>query len=89
MSNNVYNYTEDDKKKIKGAIQELSDSFTRVASERDWVKSILERLNDDIGIDKKLLRKMAKTYYNGSFNLDKSDFEDFETAYNQIVGILV
>lgn len=89
MSNNTYNYTEEDKKKIKGAIQELNDSFTRIAAERDLQKSILTDMNDKVGIDKKLLRKLAKTYYNGSFAMDRADNEDFETAYDQIIGVLV
>lgn len=85
---NTYNYTDDDKKKIKKAVQEMNDSFTRVAAERDLQKSILEKVSEEVGMDKKLLRRLAKTFYNGSFVVEQTDFEAFDMAYNQIIGVL-
>lgn len=86
MSNSQGNRTSAEREKIKKAILELEGSFTRVAAERDLQKAILQKALDDLGMDKKILRKMAKTYYNGSFAVEQVEQEEFETAYQEVMG---
>jgi hypothetical protein len=44
---------EEDKKKIKGALQEASNSLTRIYSERDLVKNIMNETSTNFKIPKK------------------------------------
>lgn len=76
--------TSEDQAKIKKAVTELSDSLTRIAAERDLQKSILDEMKEKLDMDKKILRKMAKTYYNDSFDKDLTEHEKFETLYKSI-----
>ena len=46
---------EEDRKKIKGALGEISDSMTRVEAEKVFVKEVLKNLSDEFKIPKKTL----------------------------------
>lgn len=78
--------TDDQRKKLKGAIQELNDSMTRIASEREFIKESINTLHDELGIDKKVLRRMAKTYFNASFNFEKEEQQTFEEFYELVIN---
>jgi len=66
-----------DKAKILGMLQEISNSLTRVESERDLIKEILDRLQDECEIPKKLGRKLAKVYHKRSFEEEVAQQNDF------------
>ena len=48
---------EEDKKKIKGALQEASNSLTRIDAERDLVKNIINDTSKNFQIPKKTVKK--------------------------------
>lgn len=75
-----------DKKKIKGAIKELSDSMLRVDAEKDLQKDIIQVTHEDTGIDKKHMRKLAVIYHKQSMNDVKNEFEDVEGLYESLFG---
>ena len=50
-----------DRKKIKDALQEISDSMTRISAEKDLIKDIIGDLNEQFEIDKKILNKMGRS----------------------------
>jgi hypothetical protein len=52
-----------DKAKVLGCLQEISNSLTRIEAERDLIKEILEKMQDECEIPKKLSRKLAKVYH--------------------------
>ena len=56
-----------DKVKILGCLQEISNSLTRIEAERDLIKDILQRMQDEFELPKKLSRKLAKTYHKRNF----------------------
>jgi septal ring factor EnvC (AmiA/AmiB activator) len=60
----------DDKKKVKNVIYALNDSLTRVAAERELQKQAIEEVFDELGIDKKIVRRMAKVYYKANYNTE-------------------
>lgn len=74
-----------DRKKIKTMISEISDSYTRIAAERDLVKETIAEMSKEFELPKKTLNKMAKTYYKQSFLKEQQDQEDFELLYTNIV----
>jgi hypothetical protein len=73
-----------DKAKILGMLQEISNSLTRVESERDLIKEILDRLQDECEIPKKLGRKLAKVYHKRSFEEEVAQQNDFVDMYEQV-----
>lgn len=76
-----------DRLKIKKMLAECSDSFTRMAAERDLIKETIGEMADEFKLPKRTLNKMAKTFYKQSFFKDSADHEDFETLYQTIVEL--
>lgn len=76
-----------DKDKLKGSIKELNDSMIRVAAEKDLQKEILQKICEDLGLDKKLVRRMAKVYYRANFNDEMEENKTFEDFYTIVMNI--
>ena len=76
----------EDKKKIKGVIMELNDSMTRMTAERDLQKEAVNNINDALGVDKKLIKRMAKAYYKANYNEEVEENNTFEEFYDTIVS---
>lgn len=74
------------KKAVKGFIDEMSASMSRVEGERDFQKEAVNNLAEQFELDKKLLKKMAKTFHRSNFATQKSDQEVFELAYEELFG---
>lgn len=85
QSVNVAALSPEDRKKIKNTIMELNDSMTRVAAERDFQKDAVNSLHDSLGVDKKLIKRMAKVYFKANYNEEVEENNSFEEYYNQIV----
>ena len=73
-------------KAVNKALQEISNSLTRIEAERDLIKDVLGNIVEDHGIDKKILRKMAKVYHKRSFTTEVQEHEEFEVMYENVVG---
>ena len=50
----------EDRKVLRKAIMELNDSMTRAGAERDLQKEIIVEANGKLGVDKKIIRRMAR-----------------------------
>lgn len=81
---NSLSHTE--KVKLRSALQDMDDSLTRVAAERDHQKEILTKMADELGLDKKLVRKMAKTLHRSTFKDDQEENRTFEEFYEIVVN---
>lgn len=82
---NVNSLTEEQKKQLKRVIQDLNDSMTRVAAERDLQKEGIEEVAEKLGLDKKLVRRLAKTYYKANFNQESEENKMFEEFYSMVL----
>ena len=65
---------------------ELNDSMTRMAAERDLQKEAVNNINDALGVDKKLIKRMAKAYYKANYNEEVEENNTFEEFYDTIVS---
>jgi hypothetical protein len=74
----------EDKKKLKNAIQEISNSMTRMEAERDLIKEIVKEQSDQFQIPKKILAKIAKTYHKQNLTQEVEDHEDFVELYEEV-----
>jgi ABC-type microcin C transport system permease subunit YejB len=82
---NISSLTEPERKRLKKAIMELNDSMTRVSAERQLQNDTIKALNEDLGIDKKLVRRMAKAYFKANFGEEVEENKAFEESYDLII----
>ncbi len=76
---------EEDRKKMKDVLTEISNSMIRIKSEREFIKEAIEEAAEKFEMNKKILRKMAKVYHNNSFTDEIMEMEEFQTLYESIV----
>jgi hypothetical protein len=81
----VQGLTEEERKVFRKAIMELNDSMTRVGAERELQKETINELSDKLDIDKKLIRRMARTYFKANFNSEVQENTDFEEFYTTVM----
>lgn len=81
----VNSLTDTQKTELKNAIRELNDSMTRVASERDFQKEALNNVADKTGVDKKIIRRMAKVYFKSNYAEEQEDNRQFEDFYDAVM----
>lgn len=77
--------TTEDKTAIRMAVLELSESFTTIEKEREIQKDIIGSVEAKFGVPKKLLRKMARTYFDSSYMDKVQEQHEFENMYNAVV----
>lgn len=73
-----------DRKKIREALQEISNSMTRIDAEKDLIKAVISDLSDQYQLPKKTFNKMARVYHKQTFNQEQQEFSEFETLYEEI-----
>lgn len=71
--------------KLKEAIKEISASWTRVEAERDFVNDALSRMQEEVDVPKKEIRKLAKIFHQQNLEEVKEEFEEIELAYRKIM----
>lgn len=74
----------EDIKKLKGAIQEISNSMTRMEAERDLIREIVKEQSAELQIPKKIISKIAKTYHKQNLTQEVQDHEDFVELYETV-----
>lgn len=74
-----------DRAKIKKMLGEVSNSMTRIESERDLIKETIKEMSQEFNLSKRQLNRMAKVYHKQNFSREKEDHEEFEELYTTIV----
>ena len=86
MSNVTIPSSPEDRKKIMSAIQEISNSLTRMEAERDLIKDILQDVEDKFEMPKKYTRKVAKIYHKQNFTEVQQEQEELESIYETVTN---
>ena len=73
-----------DKQRMKGAMDEISNAYTRIEAERDFIKEAVIALEDDVGIPKKYLSKMARIYHKQNMSEIVSEIEEIEALLESV-----
>ena len=84
MSNIIIPSSPEDRKAIKDAMSEISNAYTRIEAERDFIRDALNDLQDKVDIDKKYLRKMSRIFHKQNIVEFTTEAEDIETLYEAI-----
>ena len=89
MSNSVVSsfgtLTEEQIKKLKQTMREMSDVFSMQEAQRETLKEILDSANEELKIPKKIIRKMAKTYHKRNYDEVIAEQEEFELLYEGVI----
>jgi len=75
-----------DKAKVLGCLEEISNSLTRIEAERDLIKEILQRLQDECELPKKLSRRLAKVYHKRNYAEEVAENADFQEIYETVAN---
>lgn len=81
----INSLNESQKTELKNAIREMNDSMTRAAAERDFQKETLTSISDKTGVDKKILRRMAKVYFRSNYAEEQEENRQFEEFYDGVM----
>jgi hypothetical protein len=81
----INSLSDSQKKELKEAIVQLNDSLTRVASERDYQKDSINAISDKTGVDKKIIRRMAKVYFRANYAQEQEENRQFEDFYDGVM----
>lgn len=76
--------TDEQKKKLQGAIREISNSLTRTEAERDLIREIVKEQSAELQIPKKTITKIAKTYHKQNLTQEVADHEEFVELYEKV-----
>lgn len=76
----------EDRKKFQGAIQEISNSMTRMEAERDLIGEIIKELSDEFNMNKKIIRKIARAYHKQNLAEEQHDHEEFVEVYEEVIN---
>ena len=77
----------EDRKKFTKAIQELSNSMTRVDAEKDLMKDIIQETFDSVGVDKKYIRKIAAIYHKQNLTEVKTETDEVMELYDELFSV--
>lgn len=81
----INSLNEQQKKELKEAIHQMNDSLTRVAAERDYQKETINSISDKTGVDKKIIRRMAKVYFKSNYAEEQEENRQFEDFYDGVM----
>ena len=81
----VQGLTPEERKQLRSAIMEMNDSMTRVGAERDLQKEIINETFDKLGVDQKMIRRLAKVYFKANFNDEVEENNQCETFYEEVL----
>ena len=78
MTNIIIPSSDADRKRIKDCMDEISNSYLRQEAEKTFIKEALASLEEDVGIPKKYLAKMARIYHKQNLQEIVSEIEEIE-----------
>lgn len=74
-------------RKIKSAMNDISDCYYRIESNKDTIKSIISDLNEKYSIPKPILNKMARLHHKDEFDKEVAKNDNMEDLYNTVYNI--
>jgi hypothetical protein len=80
----IMNLTPNDKLKLEAALKDMATSMTRVAAERDLQKNVIGDICEELQLNKKVFRKLARVYYKQNFDDEVATHQEFETLYETV-----
>ena len=80
-------FDDDQLKKLKGYVDEVVLHMNRNKSNNDAIKDIIDAANDELKIPKKIVKRMAKTQFKNSFQIEVAESKEFEALFESMQDI--
>lgn len=80
-------FDDDQLKKLKGYVDEVVLHMNRNKSNNDAIKDIIDAANDELKIPKKIVKRMAKTQFNNSFQTEVAESKEFEALFESMQDV--
>jgi len=80
------NLTPNELLKLEAALKDMSTSMTRVEAERDLQKNVIGDICEELNLNKKVFRKLAKTYHKQNFADEVASHQEFEKLYATVTN---
>ena len=75
-----------DREKLLNAIKEISNSMTRVDAEKDFQKDVIDKIADELDLEKKHVRKLAGIYHRQNFTTVQQEQEELQELYEAMTA---
>lgn len=75
-----------DREKLFKVIKEIDNSMTRVDAERDYQKEAIEAISEELELEKKYVRKVARIYHRQNYSLVQQENDEVGQLYETIVS---
>ena len=80
------NLTPNDRLKLEGALKDMSASMARQDAERDMQKNVISDICEELDLNKKVFRKLAKVYHKQNFDQEVATHQEFEKLYETVTA---
>ena len=80
-------FDEEQLKKLKGYIDEIVLHMNRNKGNNEAIKDIIDIANDELKLPKKIVKRMAKTQFNNSFQTEVAESKEFEALFESMQDI--
>jgi hypothetical protein len=80
-------FDDDQLKALKGAIEEINHSMNLIEVQNTQIKDIVNATYDSLKVPKKIIKRMAKVYYNQSLHTEVTEFKEFEALFEGITEV--
>jgi TolA-binding protein len=74
-------------KALKGSIEEINHAMNQIEVQNNQIKDIVNSTFDSLKIPKKIIKRMAKVYYNQSLQAEVAEFKEFEALFEGITEV--
>jgi hypothetical protein len=74
-------------KKLKGYIDEVVLHMNRNKANNEAIKDIIDAATDELKVPKKIVKRMAKTQFNNSFQTEVAESKEFEALFESMQDI--
>lgn len=80
-------FDDDQLKKLKGYVDEVVLHMNRNKANNEAVKDIIDAANDELKVPKKIVKRMAKTQFNNSFQVEVAESKEFEALFESMLEV--
>ena len=80
-------FDEEQLKKLKGYIDEVVLHMNKNKANNEAIKDIIDIANEELKLPKKIVKRMAKTQFNNSFQTEVAESKEFEALFESMNGV--
>jgi hypothetical protein len=80
-------FDDDQLKKLKGYVDEVVLHLNRNKANNEAIKDIVDAAQEELKVPKKIVKRMAKTQFNNSFQTEVAESKEFEALFESMLDV--